>query len=189
MLAKIKPEWITAIGTVILIALTIVLILQGPALAWLRWPWFILPVAVVGGMVLAAVLNFKSAKLHTTATAQQVSPPPSVTTKDQGRQLAMKRISELLTRGDYLIGQTPSSGATASDYCRFWGEQMQQWSQEVGTLLSDNWGQEAMNSLFSTRGVQWDQPVPRIHTEAVSNYHQLNRWLQNLEHLKQTLPK
>jgi hypothetical protein len=107
----------------------------------------------------------------------------------QARQVAIDRIGKLLTLGDLVVAQVPSSGATASDFCRFWSEEMQRWSQQVGTLLTDNWGEEELHAFFSTRGIQYDLPVLRIHPEAVTNYHQFSRWLQNLEHLKQTLPR
>jgi hypothetical protein len=58
-------ERITAIGTVILIILALVSISQGPAIAWLHWPGFMLPLIVVCGLVVAAVLNFRTATLHT----------------------------------------------------------------------------------------------------------------------------
>jgi len=77
MLAKIKPEWITAIGTVILIVLTLVLIAQGPSLQWFRWPWFIMPTVIVVGLIVAAILNFKSAKLHQVPRQRQLESPPA----------------------------------------------------------------------------------------------------------------
>ena len=58
-------ERITAFGTVILIILTLILISQGPALTWLHWPGFMLPLAVILGLVVAAVLNFRTARLNT----------------------------------------------------------------------------------------------------------------------------
>jgi len=66
-----KPEWIIAIGTVILVVLTVallgvtILLLPDDKLAVLRlyhWPLVALPVIVVAGMVIASVLNFKAAK-------------------------------------------------------------------------------------------------------------------------------
>jgi hypothetical protein len=133
------------------------------------------------------VMNYKTTRVKAAVPLPSSPAPPDLPI--QARQIALKRIGELLTIGDHLVGQTPNNGATASDFCRFWSEQTQRWSQEVGTILTDNWGQEALNNFYSTRGLQWDQPVPRIHTEAMSNFLQINRWLQNLERLKQTLPK
>ncbi|MGA2235631.1 MAG: hypothetical protein ABSG23_09165 [Terriglobales bacterium] len=115
--------------------------------------------------------------------------PASDPQATQARQLAIDRIGKLLTLGDWLVGQAPNTGATASDFCRFWNEEMRRWSQEVGTILSDNWGEEAFRAFFSTRGLQVDQPAGRIHSEAASSYHQYNHWLQNLDRLKQTLPR
>jgi hypothetical protein len=142
-------------------------------------------------LVLLAIifLNYKTAHVKAAAPALPDSPParPDVLTP---RQLAVNRIGELLTLGDYLVTQTPVSGATASDFCRFWNEQMRRWSQEVGTILSDNWGDEAMHAFFSQRGLQLDQqPAGRIHPEAASSYHQYNHWLQNLDRLRQTVPR
>jgi hypothetical protein len=57
-------ERTTAIGTVILIVLTIVAISQGPPITWLHWPGFILPPAVVAGLIVAAALNFRTARLR-----------------------------------------------------------------------------------------------------------------------------
>jgi len=188
MWQKITRERITEVGHVILIAQNF----------WLIWdatrqtstPWgklvFLCVVAVI--LLFTAYLNIKAIRLNAANPSPSTSPTPEPP-KNQRRETAINRIGELLRRGDYLVGQTPNSGATASDFCRFWNEQFQRWSQEVGTLLSDNWGQEAMNAFFSTRGLQWDQPAPRIHAEAVTSYHQLNRCLQNLEQLKQSLPK
>jgi hypothetical protein len=129
-------------------------------------------------------INYKAAH----ATVQSEAVPVKLPTIEV-RKAALDRIRTLLKRGDYLAGHVPSAGATGSDFCRFWGELMQQWSQEAGTLLSDTWGGEAMNDLFSIRGLQFDLPNPRVHPEALANYHQFNRWLENLERLRQTLPK
>ena len=63
------PEWITAIGTAILIGLTCVLIWQGfnrPTISWL-----IVGVAIfiVCSLIVTAILNFKTSKQH---------PPPTI---------------------------------------------------------------------------------------------------------------
>jgi len=70
------PAWINAIGTIILVALALVSISQGPAIGWLHWPGFVLPLIVVCVLLAAAILNFRTAKLHTTTTAKDVSLPP-----------------------------------------------------------------------------------------------------------------
>jgi hypothetical protein len=106
----------------------------------------------------------------------------------QAQQSAIDQISKLLTRGDYLVSQAPNAGVSTSDFCRFWNDQLQRWGQEVGSVLSDTWGTDAMHAFFSIRGLQLDQPAGRVHPEAASSYHQYNHWLKNLEHLKQTLP-
>ena len=138
-------------------------------------------------LLLIVVLNYKAgrAKVQSTAVADIPLNQPTI----EVRKAALDRIRLLLRRGDYLVAHIPGAGATASDFCRFWNELMQQWSQEAGTLLSDTWGDEAMNDLFSIRGVQLDLPNPRVHPEALANYHQFNRWLENLERLRQTLPR
>jgi hypothetical protein len=138
-------------------------------------------------LLLIVVINYKAARVkeHSAAVAAIPLNQPTI----EIRKAALDEIRLLLMRGDYLIGHIPSAGATASDFGRFWSELMQQWSQEAGTLLSNTWGAEAMNDLFSIRGVQFDLPNPRVHPEVLANYHQLNRWLENLERLRQTLPR
>jgi len=59
------PAWINVGGTVILIGLTLTLVLQGTTVNWRQWPWFLLPLIVVGGLIAVAILNFRTAKLRT----------------------------------------------------------------------------------------------------------------------------
>ncbi len=68
-----KPEWIIAIGTVILVVLTLgvfgLTILLVPDDKWsvlrfFHWPLVAIPLIAVGGMVIAAVLNLKTARLR-----------------------------------------------------------------------------------------------------------------------------
>jgi hypothetical protein len=136
-------------------------------------------------LVLLAIvfINYKAARIKALPAAVPLNLP------DQTRKAALDRIRLLLARGDYLAAHIPNAGATGSDFCRFWGELMQQWSQETGNLLNDTWGGEASNDFFSIRGVQFDLPNPRVHPEALANFHQLNRWLENLERLRQTLQR
>jgi hypothetical protein len=138
-------------------------------------------------LLLIVFLNYKAARVRTHSAAVAAIPLNQPTI--EVRKAALDEIRLLLMGGDFLVGHIPSAGATASDFCRFWGELMQRWSQEAGTLLSDVWGNEAMNDLFSIRGVQFDLPNPRVHPEVLANFHQFNRWLENLERLRQTLPR
>jgi hypothetical protein len=74
------PAWINAIGTVILIGFTLILILQGPAIGWLHGPWFVLPLTIVGGLIVVAILNFRTAKLQASGIkidALRIPPPTS----------------------------------------------------------------------------------------------------------------
>jgi hypothetical protein len=135
-------------------------------------------------LLVIVFINYKASHVKVQSTIPPVNSPAI-----EMRKAGLDRIRLLLRRGDYLVGNVPSAGATGSDFCRFWSELMQQWSQEAGTLLSDTWGGEAMNDLFSVRGVQFDLPNARVHPEALANYHQFNRWLENLERLRQTLPR
>lgn len=150
---------------------------------WSKFAFSLVSLLVLFGIVF---LNYKAA--HIKAQAATVPDVAEVTAKVV-RKVALDKIRLLLMRGDYLISHIPSAGATGSDFCRFWSELMQQWSEEAGRLLDTTWGAEAMNDLFSIRGVQFDLPNPRVHPEVLANYHQLNRWLENLERLKQTLPR
>jgi len=68
-------ERITAIGTVILIILTLVLISQGPAITHLNWPWFLLPLGIVAGLVVSAIFNFRTARLHNPKPETRKSEP------------------------------------------------------------------------------------------------------------------
>jgi hypothetical protein len=80
VLQKLKePEWIIAIGTVILVALTLgtfgltILLVPDDKWAVLRfyhWPLVAIPLIVVGGMVIAAVLNLKAARQRTRDTLE-----------------------------------------------------------------------------------------------------------------------
>ncbi|SRR5437899_3787443 len=65
-------ERITAIGTAILVILTIVLISQGPSIPWLHWPGFILPLVIVSSLVIAAILNFRTAQLHAKTANKEI---------------------------------------------------------------------------------------------------------------------
>src|ERR1700732_604986 len=74
-----KPEWIVAIGTVILVVLTLsilgltILLVPDDKWAVLRfyhWPLVAIPLIVVGGMVIAAVLNLKTARLREHVTLE-----------------------------------------------------------------------------------------------------------------------
>jgi hypothetical protein len=72
---KVRFMWerITAIGTVILIILAIVSISQGSTITWLHWPGFMLPLIIVCGLVIAAILNFRTAKLHARTANKDIS--------------------------------------------------------------------------------------------------------------------
>jgi hypothetical protein len=105
------------------------------------------------------------------------------------RESALRQLNELITRGHYLVGEIPKNGATASDFARFWKEQMGAWSKRVGTILDDGWGKGTQDFFLSTTGVNWEQPLERIHAESKTDYLYLSRWLQNLETLRQTLTK
>lgn len=151
---------------------------------WSKFAFSLVSLLVLFGIVF---LNYKAA--HVKAQAVAALPDPAEITTKLLRTRALDKIRLLLMRGDYLASHIPSPGATGSDFCRFWSELMQRWSDDVGTLLNDTWGAEAMNDFFSIRGVQFDLPNPRVHPEVLANYHQFNRWLENLERLRQTLPR
>jgi hypothetical protein len=151
-----------------------------------QWAKFAFSFGSLLVLLVIVFLNYKAASIKVQAAN---APDPAEMSTKIVRTVALDKIRLLLARGDYLASHIPSAGATGSDFCRFWSELMQQWSSEAGTLLNKTWGTEAMNDLFSIRGVQFDLPNPRVHPEVLANYHQLNRWLENLERLRQTLPK
>jgi hypothetical protein len=152
-------------------------------LGWLATPLGNLFVILFGFIWLGLVLYADKRKLRRPTTDDALASTID-TSRAQARQAAIKRLSELLTLGDAIVAQVPNSAATTSDFCRFWSDEIQRWSQQVEKLLNDNWGEQESRAFFSVTGVQYDLPVPRVHPEAVANYHQYSRWLQNLEQLK-----
>ena len=102
-----KPEWIIAIGTVILVVLTLallgvtILLLPDDKLTLVRlyhWPLVAVPVIVVAGMVIAAILNFKAAKAKTFTTSEPTKnvplPPPDTSLRDWDPKIHLELIDE-----------------------------------------------------------------------------------------------
>jgi len=97
-------ERITAIGTVVLIILTVVLISQGPPITWLHWPGFILPLIVVLGLVVAAIFNFRTARIHARTANKDILDPPQV---DRQREAQLKLVP-LMRQAETLDGKHTS---------------------------------------------------------------------------------
>ncbi len=106
-----KPEWIIAIGTVILVVLTLallgvtILLLPDDKLTLVRlyhWPLVAVPVIVVAGMVIAAILNFKAAKAKTFTTSEPTKnvplPPPDTSVRDPDPKIEVEFASTVVQR-------------------------------------------------------------------------------------------
>ena len=98
-------------------------------------------------------------------------------------------LAELTERGHQLLTSTPRAGASPSDLMRFWDEEVGRWTSETATTLLDTLGKESSEFFLSTTGLNMEQPLQQIHPEAKNTHLRVARWLQNLEQLRQTLPK
>lgn len=182
-----KPEWIIAIGTIILVVLTLAILLltvlsvpdgKWPILNFYRWPFSLVPIVVVAGIVLAAILNFTAAKLKASTTQVR---------EQANRKISIGRLNLFITEGHSLLEEIPKSEATASDFVRFWRGHTAGWSKKVARTLSESWGKEIEQDFFSVTGMDTEQPLARIHPEARTDYRYLSRGLQNLERIRQAI--
>ena len=103
--------------------------------------------------------------------------------------LDREKLSELRTRGHQLLSSTPRAGASPSDLIRFWDEEIGLWTSATATLLVNTLGNDASEFFLSTTGLNYEQTTQQILSEAKNSHLRLGRWLQNLEQLRQTLPK
>jgi hypothetical protein len=136
---------------------------------------FLILVGIIG---LAWVLGFIP-KAHAAATTEL----------NNARPLALQKLAELTTSGHRLLSSAPKNGATVSDFTGFWNEQIAIWTKAVAIILSDNWSKDSQDFFFSTTGLNMEQSLQQIAPEAKMYHLHLGRWLQNLEQLRQALPR
>jgi hypothetical protein len=105
---------------------------------------------------------------------------------ESNRRLALEQLVELSRKGNRLLAEAPRTGATISDFVKFWNDDIGLWATATATILKDVWDKEAQDFFYSSTGLNTGQPVEQVSSEAKYSYLYLARYLQNLEQLRQT---
>jgi hypothetical protein len=176
------PTWIGAIGTVVLIVLTVALIILTTLLIPDdRWNSFLhrwevtmysaIPVLVL--LTVLAIYNFKVAVRKTSQfEAQKIA----------------ARLDELFQRGQWLQGKVPTVGnAGEVIFCQFWAEETRIWSARMSTLLWENYGEDVGRDFNSNVGLNQQEPVGNTHPEAAAAYRALVHQLRAFQNIRRTL--
>jgi hypothetical protein len=179
-----QPEWITAIGTLVLIVLTMfviaVTLLLIPDERWKSFLHYwgltmLFPLVIVTIMLVAAIYNFRTAVAKTTAQHSHAS--------DIANQL-----SNLFQRGQWLQGKVPTIGnAGEAMFCQFWAEEVNGWTNRMSKLLWDNHGEDVARDFTSNVGLNSQEPVGSVHPEAAAAYRTLVHQLRTFQNIRRTL--
>jgi hypothetical protein len=180
-----QPEWITAVGTLFLVVLTMLILvltfLLIPDDRWNSflhyWKWTVaIPLLIVGGLVTAAVYNFRTAVLKVT---QQQSIKGEIASQ----------LSVLFQRGQWLQGKVPTVGNSGEAmFCQFWAEEVNGWTNRMSRLLWDNYGEDVARDFTSNVGLNSQEPVGNTHPDAAAAYRTLVHQLRTFQNIRRTLP-